>query len=65
MRVHDVFVEVEMINVFDFADLPALPFVIAGGVVLMMTCGAFVSASVLLAGFIKRRRKLERDRKNS
>ena len=42
---------------FWIADMSPLPFVIGGGVLLLVICGMFFSVAVLLFGSIKRKRR--------
>lgn len=46
------------------ADMSVLPFVLAGGVVLLIVCGLCVSIAILLAGFIKRKRNQRKKKRD-
>ncbi len=54
-----------MARMLVFADLPTVPFMLAGGLTFVIICGVCVSLAVLLAGFIRRkRREFKRNREN-
>lgn len=46
------------------ADMSVLPFVLAGGVALLIVCGLCVAIAILLAGFIKRRRSQQKKKRD-
>ncbi len=55
----------QMSEVWILADMSIMPFVLAGSVVLVVICGVCVSAAVLLAGFIRRKRSQQQKDRNT